>query len=578
MKKYIFIALLGLYSCSDDQGIVEGNAPKASFITDKEEYTVGDKVILTNTSEETDSKIISYFWHFGFEGNGNRSEEENTSVTYTTAGKYAVKLTVTDENGLYSTYCDTIVVNPTNMAPVADFSYTPLLCKINEKVTFKSTSYDEDGTIESYQWAIDGQEVSNQDEFEYTFTSAGFVNVTLTVKDNKGEVSKKESTIYVRSSIEDNFVQLWTKEFESSSSLRSISPAVGDNGDIYISSSALHLYAFSSTGEKKWMFDLSQNGESGNQGSSPMVDKDGTIYIGASTEDDNLSSSLYAINSDGTMKWRYELGTGTTIPYLSPVKCPDGNIIIGNRGTLGSVHKVNVSNGTQIWRTKSPNGGANAGLAVDATGTVYCGLSGANGFSRTTTDGKNLSPNLGKGNTAGATLPAIDENGNIYVAFSEGVIASYSSDGNENWNYNTGCTISQGGPVIDQSGNVYVGTKAPNPQVISLTKNGTKRWVYTAQNDISGVPALDSKGRLHVCDEAGYYIVLDCETGEELYKMQLGTKIWSSPVISDYGIIFIAFEDNGVCKLTAIDCGIDGPAKSVWPQRGQNAKRNGLQK
>ena len=234
MKKYIFIALLGLCSCSDDQGIIEGNAPKASFITDKEEYTVGDKVILTNTSEETDSKIISYFWHFGFEGNGNRSEEENTSVTYTTAGKYAVKLTVTDENGLYSTYCDTIVVNPTNMAPVADFSYTPLLCKINEKVTFKSTSYDEDGTIESYQWTVDEQNVSTQDEFEYTFTSAGFVHVTLTVKDNKGETSKKESTIYVRNGIEDNFVQLWTKEFESSSSLRSISPAVGDNGDIYL--------------------------------------------------------------------------------------------------------------------------------------------------------------------------------------------------------------------------------------------------------------------------------------------------------------------------------------------------------
>ena len=60
MKKYIFIALLGLYSCSDDQGIIEGNAPKASFTTDKEEYTVGDKVILTNASEATDSKITSY--------------------------------------------------------------------------------------------------------------------------------------------------------------------------------------------------------------------------------------------------------------------------------------------------------------------------------------------------------------------------------------------------------------------------------------------------------------------------------------------------------------------------------------
>ena len=53
MKKYIFIALLGLYSCSDDQGIIEGNAPKASFTTDKEEYTVGDKGILGLKEMET---------------------------------------------------------------------------------------------------------------------------------------------------------------------------------------------------------------------------------------------------------------------------------------------------------------------------------------------------------------------------------------------------------------------------------------------------------------------------------------------------------------------------------------------
>lgn len=577
MKKYIFIALLGLYSCSEEQGITDVNAPKASFTTDKEEYTVGDNVILTNTSEATVNKIVSYFWHFGFDGNGNRSEDENTSVTYSKAGKYAVKLTVTDEQGLYSTYCDTIVVNPTNMAPVADFTYTPLLCKVNEKVTFTSTSYDEDGTIDSYQWFIDEKEEASEGVFDYTFTKKGFINVSLIVKDNKGETSRKEATVYVRSDIETGYEKLWTVTFESSSSLRSISPAVGDNGDVYISSNALRLYAYSVTGEQKWVFDLSKNGESGNQGSSPMVDNDGTIYIGAHTDNTNLSSSLYAINPDRTMKWRYELGTGTTIPYLSPVKCPDGNIAIGNRGTNGSVHKVDVLNGTQIWRTKSPNGGANAGLAVDATGTIYCGLSSANGFSRTTTDGKNLSPNLGKGYTAEAVNPAIDGDGNIYVAFKEGIIACYSSDGTENWNYSSGTSITQGGPVLDSNGNIYIGTKG-TPKVISLNKNGIKRWEYTGTNDFSGVPAIDSKGRLHICDEGGNYIVLDIENGNELHKENLGTKVWSSPVISDFGIIFIAFEDNGACKLTAIDCGIEGPAKSAWPQRGQNAKRNGLQK
>lgn len=575
----LYATLLGLLcACSDENERYDGNAPLASFITDKEEYIVGDVVQLTNTSQRTDAEIVNYFWHFGFDGNGNRSEEMNTSVVYTKAGKYAVKLTVTDANGLYSTACDTVVVNPANIPPVVDFTYTPQICKVNEEILFTNMSTDEDGAITAYSWSIDGQEVSTEKDLKYIFSVKGFVNIALTVTDNKMASSIKTVTIYVRDKIESGLVQLWTNKFEESSSLRSISPAVGDNGDVYVSSNALHLYAFTPAGEQRWMFDLAKDGASGDQGSSPMVDQNGVIYIGASTENGNLGSNLYAINPDGTEKWRYNLGTGTTIPYLSPVMAEDGNIIIGNRGTLGSVHKVDVLTGQQIWRTKSPNGGANAGLAVDALGTIYCALSGANGFSRTTTDGSNLSPNLGKGNTAGATLPAIDDDGNIYVAFSEGIIASYSSDGKENWNYATGCSISQGGPVIDASGTVYVGTKAPNAQVIALTKSGSKKWIYTATNDISGVPALDSNGQLHICDEGGYYIVLDAATGAELHKVQLGTKIWSSPVISDYGIVYIAFEDNGVCKLTAIDCGIEGPANSSWPQRGQNARHNGLQR
>lgn len=82
------------------------------------------------------------------------------------------------------------------------------------------------------------------------------------------------------------------------------------------------------------MFDLSKDGGAGNQGSSPMVGADGTIYMGASTTDKNISSSLYAIHPDGTQKWRYELGIGTNIPYISPALSRDGNILIGNRGRM----------------------------------------------------------------------------------------------------------------------------------------------------------------------------------------------------------------------------------------------------
>ena len=90
-------------------------------------------------------------------------------------------------------------------------------------------------------------------------------------------------------------------------------------------------------------------------------------------------------------------------------------------------------------------------------------------------------------------------------------------------------------------------------------------------------PAIDSDGNIHICDDDGNYIILNAD-GTEKYKRQLGSKIWSSPVIADYGIVYVTYEDNGACKLIAIDCGIEGPANSPWAQRGQNAKRNALQK
>ncbi|MCS2677661.1 PQQ-binding-like beta-propeller repeat protein [Bacteroides ovatus] len=122
-----------------------------------------------------------------------------------------------------------------------------------------------------------------------------------------------------------------------------------------------------------------------------------------------------------------------------------------------------------------------------------------------------------------------------------------------------------------------MGTKNPNAQVVALTKGGAKKWSYSSVAEIGTTPAIDSDGNIHICDDGGNYIILNAD-GTEKYKRQLGSKIWSSPVIADYGIVYVTYEDNGACKLIAIDCGIEGPANSPWAQRGQNAKRNALQK
>jgi outer membrane protein assembly factor BamB len=44
--------------------------------------------------------------------------------------------------------------------------------------------------------------------------------------------------------------------------------------------------------------------------SSPAIGADGTVYVGS------IDHHLYAINPDGTLKWRYGIGTGVPSPAI----------------------------------------------------------------------------------------------------------------------------------------------------------------------------------------------------------------------------------------------------------------------
>ena len=99
----------------------------------------------------------------------------------------------------------------------------------------------------------------------------------------------------------------------------------------------------------------------------------------------------------------------------------------------------------------------------------------------------------------------------------------------------------------------------------------------TSVAKIAHYSAIDCYGNIHCGDNAGYYHVIRPD-GTVLFKEQIGTNIWSSPVIADNGIIYINLKDGSACKLLAIDMGLDGPSDSCWPQRACNAAHTALQK
>ena len=577
MKKnnILFLLLLILViitpSCSDDDKIDTPSISAPEFRTDKEEYIIGETVYLY--AEDLDDDTNQYYWHFGFEGVGAYSTDKNTSITYSRPGTYVIKLTVTNKDGAYNTSEKEIIIDKVNEAPDVDFDISPTVSVIGEAVKFTDKSKD-DGEIVSWLWNFGDGATSRDQNPEHTYSEGGFIKVKLTVTDDKGLKSEREKTLYVRSSLTPGVLNLiWSQTYESSSKLRSVSPAVGDNGNIYVTSNGLKLYSYSPDGIQNWTFDLSKDGAVGNQESSPMVDTDGTIYVGVGQGSSSSNAYLYAINPDGTEKWKYLVGVGARIAYTSPVLTSEGYIAIGNRGSGGSLKVVDRS-GRQVWAV-TPSGGVGGGLAADNAGNIYAGSTGSNGFS-ISRDGKVSSIYLGAGSGANGTSPAIDLSGNIYIVVTAnniGSVMSYNNQGVKNWEFTAAGSMNQGGAAIGADGTIYVGDA--NGTFYALTRNGSTKWTYTNAYSITCVPAIDSEGFIHITDEGGYYTILD-SNGNVKEQIKLGSKIWSSPVISDYGIIYVTVEDGSECKLIALDYGIKGPADSVWAQKGKNARRSGL--
>jgi len=132
-------------------------------------------------------------------------------------------------------------------------------------------------------------------------------------------------------------------------------PAIADDGTIYFNSQVA-LYAFSSKGALKWTL-------GGLFVGGPAVGDDGTIYIPCDP------SFLYAINPNGTVKWRADTEWGS---WATPVIGLDGTIYIGYKH-LFAFH----SNGTLKWVFRPDNDEwhniDSQTYAISADGTIYIG-------------------------------------------------------------------------------------------------------------------------------------------------------------------------------------------------------------
>ena len=198
--------------------------------------------------------------------------------------------------------------------------------------------------------------------------------------------------------------------------------------------------------------------------SEPVIAKDGTIYITAGIGLD----TLYAINPNGNIKWKYEAQGPYSESLYTPALAEDGTIYVQSGD--GNFYALNP-NGTEKWILKT--GEAKSSPAIGEDGTIFVG--GGHNLYAINPDGTIKWVFVTDASIG--TSPAIFDNKIIYFASHDGYLfAIYMNNGTMKWkcmiNDLGGCWSS---PVIGDDDNIYV---LGGYKLYGIYPNGTKIWKY----------------------------------------------------------------------------------------------------
>jgi len=302
--------------------------------------------------------------------------------------------------------------------------------------------------------------------------------------------------------------------------------AIGDDGTIYVSGYDLrsdggyshYMYAINADGTLKWKF------ETNGMCYSPSFDRDGIIYFGS------MDNYLYALNRDSTLKWKYRIRGGMF--HSTPSLEDDGTIYCGS--TLGTLHAVNPD-GTKKWEYDT-NGCICSSPTIGRDGTIY--FQSISTLSTTATSdfiyavtpegalkwSYELSSSKWLRDAGKSPSPIVGSDGTIYCATRSSYICAFNPDGTLKWSLDHDLMSSLCDPSIGSDGTIYFnhtrGSMAVGP-------DGTLQRIYYFYDGKSFSTMQD-------------YVDASCPIGDD------GNRIWNcnsmcgSPLINSEGTFYIA--------------------------------------
>jgi large repetitive protein len=187
-------------SASDNINVKINAKPIADAGPDQLVASGENVTISANNSIDTDGSINFVEWRLGSE---LLSEENEFSHVLNEPGLYSIKLMVKDN----STHPDAIdydnLIVRVNEAPyIITKNYFKIT--LDESIKFDaSNSYDNDGSIKTFEWKLNNEVISNSEIFTNKFNKSGRYKITLSISDDSNvdnSTSQDNIDVFVNSS------------------------------------------------------------------------------------------------------------------------------------------------------------------------------------------------------------------------------------------------------------------------------------------------------------------------------------------------------------------------------------------